>query len=202
MRKVLLSLLAVGFLFAEDVNLDDVMVDLNNKKFDEAIKKLKQLPQSQNRDFLLAKAYYDKHLTFTDYELAYNYFQSANTPKANYYLAKMYEKGLGVDVNMDEAIRYYKLSNTKEANFELAKIYLEGKYPLKNPKIGLELLKSSANAGYAKAQFMLGKLYLSDNEIVDKNLQEAAKWIYLAAKNGNFRPAKEIWEKYKLYKYQ
>ena len=72
MRKVLLSLLAVGFLFAEDVNLDDVMVDLNNKKFDEAIKKLKQLPQSQNRDFLLAKAYYDKHLTFTDYELAYN----------------------------------------------------------------------------------------------------------------------------------
>jgi TPR repeat protein len=178
------------------------MIDIDNKKFDEAIQKLKTLPQNTQTNFLLGKVYYKKHLLYSDYKHAFEYFKKAKTPKAYYYIAKMYQKGLWVKKDLSETIRYYKLSNTKEAKYELAKLYIEGKYVLKDTKEGLNLLKESAKDGYQKAQIMLGKLYLSNNEIVDKNLHKAAKWLYLAAHDKNNKEINEIWKEYKLYKYQ
>jgi len=198
MKKIILPLLT-SFLFA--TNLDTVMLDLDKNKYDDAIKILKQQPKSPQVNFLLGKAYYKRHLTYTDYILAMKYLKKAKTNKAYYYIGKMYQNGLGVKQNINEAIRYYKLSNTKEAKYELAKMYIDGKYVLKNPKLALKLLKSSAKEGYDKAQLLLGKLYLTDNEIVDKDLKKAAKWLYLAAQNGN-EEAKHLWNKYKLYKFQ
>jgi len=140
-------------------------------------------------------------LTYTDYIFAIKYFKKAKTPQSFYYLGKMYQNGLGTKKDIKEAIRYYKLSNTKEAKYELAKMYLDGKYLLKDPKIAINLLKDSAKEGYDKAQLLLGKLYLEPNEIMDKDLREAAKWLYLSAQNGN-QEAKDLWNKYKLYKFQ
>jgi len=198
MKKIILPLLT-SFLFAS--NLDTVMLNLDKENYDEAIKILKQQKETPKVDFLLGKAYFQRHLTYTDYILAFKYFKKANTPQSLYYLGKMYQNALGVKRDIKEAIRYYKLSNTKEAKYELAKMYLEGRYVLKNPDLGLELLKSSAKEGYNKAQFLLGKLYLNDNEFVDRDLRKAAKWLYLAAQNGNIE-AKNLWNKYKLYKFQ
>ena len=198
MKKIILPLIT-SFLFAS--NLDTVMLDLDKQKYDEAIKVLKQQPNTPQVNFLLGKAYYQRHLTYTDYSLAMKHFKQAKTAKSYYYIAQMYQKGLGVKKNIDEAIRYYKLSDTKEAKYELAKMYVDGKYVLKNPDLALELLKSSAKEGYNKAQFLLGKLYLNDNEIVNKDLRKAAKWLYLSAQNGN-KEAKELWNKYKVYKFQ
>ena len=204
MKKILLPLIASSILFSSNIDdsLDKVMINLNNKNYDEAILQLKQLPPSEQIDFLLGKAYFEKHLTYTDYKFALSYFQKVNTPKAYYYLATMYRYGLGVDPNMSEAIRYYKLSNTKESKYQLAKIYLEGDYLLKKPKTGLKLLEQSAKMGYNDAQFELGKLYLNDNEVVEQDLYKASKWIYLSAHKHNFQKAKELWNKYRLYKYQ
>jgi len=198
MKKFILPLI-VTLLFAS--NLDDIMIKLNNHNYKEAIKLLKNQKETSQVDFLLGKAYFDRHLTYTDYILAMKYFQKAKTPKSYYYIAKMYQLGLGVDKDIKTAIRYFNLSNTKEAKYELAKLYLEGEYVLKDRKLGLKLLKESAKIGYDKAQFLLGKLYTTDNEFVEKDFREAAKWLFLSAHNGNLE-AKELWDKYKLYKYQ
>ena len=199
MKKVLIVFIS-SILFG--ANLDSIMMDMNNHNYNIAIKKLKKLKPTPKRDFLLGKAYYEKHFLYSDYKHAFEYFKKAKTPKAYYYIAKMYQKGLWVKKDISEAIRYYKLSNTKEAKYELAKLYIEGKYVLKDPKEGLKLLKESAKEGYQKAQIMLGKLYLSNNEIVDKNLHKAAKWLYLSAHNKNNKEINKIWKEYKLYKYQ
>jgi len=198
MKKIILPLLT-SFLFAS--NLDNVMLDLDTNNYNEAIKILKQQKETPQVDFLLGKAYFLRHLTYTDYILAMKYFKKAKTKQSFYYIGKMYQNALGVKRNIKEAIRYYKLSNTKEAKYDLAKMYLDGKYILKDPKVALKLLKESAKEGYEKAQLLLGKLYLESNEVVDKDLREASKWLYLAAQNGN-QEAKNLWNKYKLYKFQ
>jgi len=198
MKKVLIVFIS-SILFG--ANLDSIMMDMNNHNYNIAIKKLKKLKPTPKRDFLLGKAYYEKHFLYSDYKHAFEYFKKAKTPKAYYYIAKMYQKGLWVKKDISEAIRYYKLSNTKEAKYELAKLYIKGIEVLKNPKIGLKYLKESAKEGYTKAQTMLGKLYLSTNDIVDKDLSKAAKWLYLSNKTKKSKEIDELWEKYKLYKY-
>jgi TPR repeat protein len=200
MKKLILPLIVSSILFG--ANLDNIVADLNNKNYLQAIEKLKKLKKNPQIYFLLGKSYFKRHLVYSDYKHAYEYFKKAKTPKSYYYIAKMYQKGLWVKKDINEAIRYYKLSNTKEAKYELAKLYIEGKDILKNPKIGLKLLKESAKEGYNKAQYMLGKLYLTNNDIVDKDLTKAAKWLYLAKNNNlNSKEINQIWEKYKLYKY-
>ena len=200
MKKILLPLIASSILLG--ANLDNIMLDMKNKNYTQAIEELKKIPKKNAQiNFLLGKAYFDRHLIYSDYKNAYNYLNKAKTPKAYYYLAKMYQKGLWVKKDLSEAIRYYKLSNTKEAKYELAKLYIKGIEVLKNPKIGLKYLKESAKEGYTKAQTMLGKLYLSTNDIVDKDLSKAAKWLYLSNKTKKSKEIDELWEKYKLYKY-
>jgi len=198
MKKLLLLPIMGSLLLA--TNLDNIMLNLNNKNYDKAITLLKQQKETKQIDFLLGEAYYKRHLTYTDYKLAMKYLKKAKTPKSYYYIAKMYENGLGVKKDINEAIRYYKLSNTKEAKYELAKYYLEGKYLLKDPKIAIKLLKESAKEGCTKAQYLLGKLYLDDT-ILPQNFKEAAKWLYLAAQNGDDK-AKALWNKYKLWRFQ
>jgi len=198
MKKLILPLIG-SLLFAS--NLDNVMIEFDKHNYDKVIQLLKQEKENKNIDFLLGKAYFQRHLTYTDYKFALKYFQKAKTNKSFYYLGKMYELGLGVEKNIPKAIRYYNMSNTKEAKYELAKFYLNGKYVLKDRKNGLKLLKESAKAGYDKAQFLLGKLYTTDNDLVEKDLRKAAKWLYLSSHNGNLE-AKKLWDKYKLYRFQ
>jgi TPR repeat protein len=208
MKRVIIPMIALSFLLGEEgnntaINLDKMMLEINNKQYDKAIEQLEVIKKKDAQiHFLLGKAYFNKHLAYTDYKFAFQHFQKAKTSEAYYYLGLMYENGLGVPQNIKEALRYYKISTTKEAKYRLAMIYLEGKYVLKDPQKGLELLKRAAKMGDPRAQYELGKLYLTDNDIVTKNLEEAAKWIYLSASNGNFKPAQELWNRYKLYNYQ
>ena len=198
MKKIILPLIS-SMLFAS--NLDTAMLELTNKHYDNAINLLKQQKETKQIDFLLGKAYYERHLTYTDYSIALKYLSKAQTKQSFYYIGKLYQNGLGVEKNIQEAMRYYNLANTKEANYALAKLYLDGKEVIKNKKIALVLLKESAKKGYNKAQFLLGKLYLTENDIVEQDFREAAKWLYLSAYNGNSE-AKKLWDKYKLYRYQ
>jgi TPR repeat protein len=189
MKKMILPIIGLLFtLNANEINYTQQINELRNKKL------------SSVDAYKLANAYYHRHLTYTDYQKALKYFKIAKTKKSYYYLAQMYQKGLGVNKNLEKAIHYYKLSNTKEAKYELAKLYLYNKHILKQPRTALSLLKKSAKAGYDKAQLLLGKLYLTNNNLVDKDLHKASKWIYLSAEKGN-QEAIKIWDKEKLYKY-
>ena len=51
-------------------------------------------------------------------------------------------------------------------------------------------------------EFELGRLYLGNNKIVEQNLEEASKWLYLSVHNHNFKEAQKLWDKYQLYRYQ
>jgi TPR repeat protein len=198
MKKIILPLIS-SVLFAS--TLDTAVLELTSNNYNKAIKLLKSQKETKQIDFLLGKAYYKRHLTYTDYSLAMKYFKKANTKQSLYYIGKLYQEGLGVNKNIQAAIRYYNLSNTKEAQYELGKLYLEGKYVIKNKKLALKLLKESAKKGCTKAQLTLGKLYLTDNDFVEKDFRKAAKWLYLSAHNGDLE-AKKLWNQYKLYRYQ
>ena len=197
-KLILLPILATSFIMAS--NIDDAIKNIQSKEYTKAINILKQQKETKKVDCLLGKAYYQRHLTYTDYILAAKYLTKAKTANANYYLGKLYEKGLGVKQNINKALNYYKISNTKEANFALSNLYLKGKYILKNPKLAILYLKKSAKQGYDKAQYLLGKMYLKGNEALNKDLSKAAKWLKASTKNGEMK-AKKLWEEYKLYKY-
>jgi TPR repeat protein len=204
MKKLILPILSASILFgaSNTTDLDKIMIELNNHNYNKAIYQLKKLPSSQKIDFLIGKAYFDKQRTITDYKFALKYLKKSNSPKAYYYIAKIYANGLGVDKNIQKAINYFRMSNTKESNYALAMLYINGKVLLKNPRLALSLLKKSAKLGYPEAQFELGKLYLGNNEIVEQNLEEASKWLYLSVHNHNFKEAQKLWDKYQLYRYQ
>jgi len=199
MKKILLPLLT-SYLLAVPNNMEIALENMNLKNYDEVIKILKKEKETKEVDFLLGKAYFKRHLTYTDYQLAFQYFMKVNNLQSKYYIAQLYEKGLGVKQDINKAIRYFETSKTPEGYYALANLYMNGKYVLKNPHKAIALLKKSAKVGYSKSQLLLGKLYLKGVSIIDKDWNEAAKWIYLSAKNGNIE-AKKLWDNNRLYRF-
>jgi len=63
-------------------------------------------------------------------------------------------------------------------------LYLSGKGVTKNEKMATELIRKSAEAGYAEAQYQLG-LCLETGQGVEKDKDEALRWYRLAAEQGN-----------------
>jgi len=199
MKKILLPLLASS-LFAVSSNILKALENMNLTPNDKVIEILKKEKGGEEINFLLGKAYFNRHLTYTDYQLAHKYFEKVGDSQSKYYLGKLYEKGLGVKQDINKAIRYFETSKTPESYFALANLYLKGEFVLKNPHKAILLLKESAKAGYPQAQLLLGKLYLTGFSILDKDWNEAAKWIYLSAKNGDLE-AKQLWDKNRLYRF-
>jgi len=199
MKKLLLiPFITTSFIFAS--NIDEAKSYIKQHEYTKAINLLNKVKENKKVDYLLGLAYYKRHLTYADYKLAKLYLSKVNNSKAYFYLANMYENELGGKIDMKKAIKYYKIANTKEANYKLALIYLKGKGVLKEPKIGVKYLQRAAHQGCAKAQYLLGKLYLTGNEALNKNLNLAAKWLKQANKNG-IKKVNNLWNKYKLYKY-
>jgi len=200
MKKLLLiPFITTSFIFAS--NIDEAKKYINQHEYTKAINLLNKVKENKKVDYLLGLAYYKRHLTYGDYKLARLYLSKVkNKTDAHLYLANMYENELGGKIDMKKAIKHYKIANTKEANYKLGVIYLEGKYVLKDPKTGVKYLQRSAHQGCAKAQYLLGKLYLTGNEALNKNLTLAAKWLKEASQNG-IKESKELWDKYKLYQY-
>jgi len=201
MRKfILIPIITTSILLASNTNLDESIKNIKEKEYTKVINRLNQLKETKNINYLLGKAYFERHLTYSDYKLAAKYLEKSKMHNANYYLGELYEKGLGVKQNINKAIQYYKKSNTGKANFKLYELYQKGEYVLKNPKIAMDYLKKAANKGYDKAQYILGKIYLMGNKFTNKDLNKAAKWLKKSTHNGKLK-AKELWNKYQLYKY-
>jgi TPR repeat protein len=197
MKKLLIVSAIISSIYAS--NLSIAKEDIKNKNYDEAISILSEMPKTKEIDYLLAKAYFNRHLTYTDYKLAYRLFKRSNIKDSKYYLGIMYLKGLGVDANIKRGVAYLKEANTGKSLYTLATMYLKGKYTLKNPKEAVKLLEKAAKKGYKKANLLLGKLYL-EGKYVEKNLEKGAKLIKNSYEIGN-QKAKEIWNKYQAWKY-
>jgi len=197
MKKLLAIALISSSIFAS--NLSEAAQELTEGNYNDVIEILSKMKESRQRDMLLAKAYFNRHLSFTDYKMAYKYFFKAHTNEALYYLGIMNLKGLGCEKNIQRGIKYLKESHHPKALYELAKFYLNGQYVLKDPKEAIKLLKQASKKGSKQAQALLGKLYL-EGKYVEKNLQKGAELLKKSYQEGNEK-VKELWNKYDAWKF-
>ena len=201
MKKIILSSILALSLFGN--NIDNAQLLINKHEYTKAINLLKPLALKGNlrANYLLGKAYFKRKETCSDFKLAKKYLEDSNYPNANLYLGKIYQLGLGVKENTQKAIYYLKELNSPESNYLLYKIYSQGKGMIKDTTTALKYLQLSAKNGYKNAQYALGKLYLTNNAIVDKNLELASKWLKSASENGS-KKAIELWNKHQLWRFE
>ena len=76
------------------------------------------------------------------------------------------------------------------AQFNIGLLLDEGKGRERDMKQAVEWYHRSADNGFARAQFRLGELYESGEDIVERDLILARKWFAIAAE-GKFKGAKK-----------
>ena len=104
--------------------------------------------------------------------------------RAEFELARYYEYGLGVQVDLIEAIKKYEKFAKRgdvEAQLRLGLCYLRDDCPLQNSNIALEWLLKAASQGSVEALYQLGMIYRNGNGIPQDD-QEAVKWFKMAEK--------------------
>lgn len=104
--------------------------------------------------------------------------------EAAFMLARIYERGIGVAKDAAQAKRWYERS----ADFGFVPaldILGQGWLSERKPTKAQASFKEAAEAGYAPAQYDLGKLYYNGDDGVPQNLQLAAAYFGAAAKAGH-----------------
>jgi TPR repeat protein len=108
-------------------------------------------------------------------------------PKAQCFLASMYENGQGVPKDMAEAVRWYSKAAAQdyaEAQYMLAVMYGKGQGVPKDYVLAVALFRKAADQGYAAAQFGLGIMYESGDGVT-RDYPSAVKWYCKAAEQGH-----------------
>lgn len=108
-------------------------------------------------------------------------------PDGVFYLGRMFELGLGTDVDMTRATQLYALGaqkNSPLAQNRLGLMFLEGQGVLKDYARGAELVCQSADAGDANAQFNCGMAY-KDGTGVAVDPQKALSYWEKAGEQGH-----------------
>lgn len=107
---------------------------------------------------------------------------------AQYNLAVMYLRGIGVDKDYAEAQRWSKRAaegGLPEAQFSLGVMYRRGLGVPMNHKEALKWFIKAAEQGYAAAQDNLGVMYRDGKGGLPKDDKEAVKWFGKAAAQGH-----------------
>lgn len=109
-------------------------------------------------------------------------------PRAQMYLAKLYEGGLaGLAQDSAEARRWTARAadaGDPVAMHNLALYYLKGRGGPRDDAMAARLLRRAAAAGVTDSQFNLAMLY-ETGAGVERNLVEAYRWFQIAASNGD-----------------
>lgn len=116
--------------------------------------------------------------------------KQANNPIAEYALAHMYAKGLGVPADINQAVAYYQTAANE--NFALAyeplgDYYLQFSDDPKKVGDALLLFQRAANEDIPSAQYKLGYMY--ESALGVKQDYETAKFWYRRAANNQFMKA-------------
>lgn len=101
---------------------------------------------------------------------------------AQYRLAVMYEKGLGVKRDDQQAAAWYlkaAIQDDSRAQFALAEMYHKGQGVPLNEKQAIHWYVEAADHGYPKAQYTVGLMY-AKGEGVPQDYVIAYKWLSLA----------------------
>ena len=115
--------------------------------------------------------------------------------EARYYFSRMYAEGQGVEVDQDEAIKWLVRSANKKfppALHQLGIVYLQrqGATELDFEK-GIDALQEAAELDYMPAQMTLSEVY-GLGIGVEKDLQTALSWAYVAKEKGLENPDEVI----------
>ena len=100
---------------------------------------------------------------------------------AQYALATMYEKGLGIDPNDEEALRWYRAA--AEQDYLFAQIALAEIYDGKDDAEAARWYRAAAEKGHAIAQINLAIMY-KEGRGIPQNYAEAARLNRAAAEKG------------------
>jgi localization factor PodJL len=106
---------------------------------------------------------------------------------AQFRLATLYEKGLGVKKDLVAARDLYRAAADKghgKAMHNLAVLYAEGADGKPDYNTAAVWFRKAADHGIADSQYNLAILY-ARGVGVEQNLAEAYKWFFLAAKEGD-----------------
>ena len=108
--------------------------------------------------------------------------------KAMYDVAKLYQRGRGVDKSLTKASEWFseaaKVGNSA-AQAQLGILYFEGRGVKQNYKKAFKLLNQAANKNIPSAQYQLGNMY-ERGAGVNQNLSKAIEWYKKADKYGNY----------------
>ncbi len=110
------------------------------------------------------------------------------SPEAQMELAKLYEQGIGVDVNEVRALELYQAAADQgfaDAINDLGFLHYQGGLGLRpNPEKALELFEQAADLRHPEAQFNFAAL-IDDGLIPDKGPKDAASYLYAALRSGS-----------------
>lgn len=122
---------------------------------------------------------------------AVSYLQRAvdkGSPEAQLELAKLFEKGIGVNVDEKRALELYQAAADQgfaDAINDLGFLYYNGGLGLRpNPKKALELFERAADLRHPEAQFNFAAL-IDDGLVVGKEPKDAGKYLYAALRSGS-----------------
>lgn len=101
-------------------------------------------------------------------------------------LAKMYKEGIGTEENIDNAIQWYEnaAKNNAYSSYSLGRIYFYGNGVRIDYREAEKHLLRAAENELNCAEFLLGKIYSSDDKNM-RNTSKAAFWFEKAAEHGN-----------------
>lgn len=132
----------------------------------------------------------------TDYAKAFDYYMRSlsskgGMPFASYAVGQAYELGQGVEKDLSSAHNFYAealnglekvftKNHDDNISYKIGMMYLNGKGTDIDLECAEKYLLLSADSNNYKAQYMLGKLYQSDNK---KDLQKAEKVLINGAEN-------------------
>jgi localization factor PodJL len=111
----------------------------------------------------------------------------AGFPMAQYRLAKLYESGEGVAVDLVQARQWTERAanaGNRQAIHDLAVYYVRGEGAPRDEAAAFRLFEQAAELDLADSQFNLGVLY-EQGRGVEANPGEALFWFMLAARHGD-----------------
>ena len=114
---------------------------------------------------------------------------NAGNTEAQYALARMYEKGVGVEQNIQEAITWYERAGEQghsKALYRLGYYFLLGKGVEKNLDKAFNYMQQAAQLGYGRAQYYLAGMYRKGMGVA-VDLEQARLYYKLALAAGESR---------------
>lgn len=139
-----------------------------------------------------AKAAYEKH----DYGKAFKEFKALaeqGNADAQFNLAQMYRKGLGVRRDNGKAVEWFRKAAEQgfvKAEYNLGAMYDMGEGVPRDNVEALKWFRMAAEQGLGEAQFNLGVMY-SEGKGVSQDFVQAHMWFSLAAEQGDSEAQKD-----------